>query len=929
MKRERAGRILIIDADPEARYTLSESVRSFGHDPVEASDCKAALDALAQHPFDAIILSIVESDLEKGELIPGVRQGSPQAGIIVITDTGCNKAETLALHQGADYCLGRPIAVNQLREILDRSLDHRRALQSLEEGRARYERLVMRAPIGVFEIELASGTLSFVNDYLLNIGGYRKEDLIGHPPHKFVARGDRERFTDHLRKRMEGAICADTKSALYTFYKKYGEMSLARVESRLIETPDGPLIEGTLRDVTSERRLAELQRTVAKRGESILSAGRIDDILQSVLDAITEQSGFRRAVVSLYDLSVADPFQGAIHKILSSGLSPAEVETLRSKKGLTPEERKLAFADRFRLGPAYYIPHDQVPWSPDLGLPGTTTVEGWHVDDFLFLPLRGESGIIGHLSVDDPVDRAAPTLESIISVAALANFAALAVERTYKLNELRKQKERLHGLFKFSRQLSQVQEIGSLCSLAAERLQRDMNYDLCAIWLKDGADLSLEGIAAQESVNEQEVPERGIRMPLSGDGLARWVIEHQEPTIVPDVRKDGRYKRWITLTRSEVDVPILGRKGTLGSISAESRKLGAFGKQDLEIITSLANQLSVATSNLNRREALAQINFLGQKLTEALTLDQLTADLISFLTKYFDRQHVAILFHREDELVIRGSNNPNPETGPTTGDRFGLDEGIIGWVAHHRCYALVDDIQGDPRYAEVFPGTRSELAVPITISGQLLGVLNVESEQVKFFDEEDRRFLEAIAAEGAIAIANLTAQEELRQQAVRDPLTQLYNRHYFNEVILFEIERADRYDHPVSLMMIDIDGFRAVNNHLGHLKGDEILCAVARIIEESVRTSDRVIRYGGDEFLILMPETNGDSERVDTRLKEAIERLSRKLPLNGLSIGLSIGTCTRLPHDPRTLEEILEEADQRMYADKRATHADQADDYDY
>ncbi len=929
MKRERAARILIIGTDSEACYPLSESVRSFGHDPVEASGNEAALDALAQHPFDAIVLSIGESDLEKGKLIPGLRQASPQAGIIVITDMGYSKAETLTLHQGANYCLGKPIDVDQLREILDRSIDHCRALQSLEEELVRYKRLVTRAPIGVFEIKLASSTLSFVNGYLLDLGGYRKEDLIGHPPEEFVAREDRERFTDHLRKRMEGSIDADTKGTLYTFYKKYGETILARVESRLIETPDGPFIEGTLRDVTSERRLTELQRTVAKLGESILSAGRIDNILQSVLDAITKQSGFRRAVVSLYDLSVADPFQGAIHKILSSGLSPAEVETLRSKEGLTPEERKLAFADRFRLGPAHYIPHDQVPWSPDLGLAGTTTVDGWHADDFLFLPLRGESGIIGHLSVDDPIDRAAPTLESIVSVAALANFAALAVERIYKLNELHKQKERLHGLFKFSRQLSQVQEIGFLCSLAAERLQRDMDYDLCAIWLKDGADLSLEGIAAQESVNEQEVPKKGTRMPLSGDGLARWVIEHGEPTIVPDVRKDERYKKWITLTRSEVDVPIPGRNGTLGSISAESRKLGAFGKQDLEILTSLANQLSVAISNLKRREALAQINSLGQKLTEALTLDQLTANLISFLAEHFNRQHVAILLYREKELVIRGSNNPNPEAGPTTGDRFGLDEGTVGWVARHQCYALVDDVQADPRYAEVFPGIRSELVVPIMISRQLLGVLDVESEQVKFFDEEDRRFLEAIAVEGAIAISNLTAQEQLRQQAVRDPLTQLYNRHYFNEVIRFEIERADRYDHPLSLMMIDIDGFRAVNNHLGHLKGDEILCAVAKIIEESVRVSDRVIRYGGDEFLILMPETNGDSERVHTRLKGAIDRLSRELPLNGLSIGLSIGTSTRLPHDPRMLEEILEEADQRMYADKRVTHADQADDYDH
>jgi diguanylate cyclase (GGDEF)-like protein len=208
-------------------------------------------------------------------------------------------------------------------------------------------------------------------------------------------------------------------------------------------------------------------------------------------------------------------------------------------------------------------------------------------------------------------------------------------------------------------------------------------------------------------------------------------------------------------------------------------------------------------------------------------------------------------------------------------------------------------------------------------------VLNIESPQTGFFDEEDRRLLEAVADETVIALSNLVAQEQLRQQAVRDPLTQLYNRHYFNEVIRFELERADRYNRPLSLMMLDVDGFRAVNNRLGHLKGDEVLHAVAQIIGRSVRAADRVIRYGGDEFLILMPETDGPPAQVLQRLKEQIARLSHDLDLEGLSIGLSIGYCTRRPHDDRPLEEILEEADRRMYADKRATHADRSDDYQY
>ena len=132
-------------------------------------------------------------------------------------------------------------------------------------------------------------------------------------------------------------------------------------------------------------------------------------------------------------------------------------------------------------------------------------------------------------------------------------------------------------------------------------------------------------------------------------------------------------------------------------------------------------------------------------------------------------------------------------------------------------------------------------------------------------------------------------------------------------------------------MMVDVDGFRAVNNTMGHLQGDMVLQNVARMLEKNVREADSVIRYGGDEFLILMPETDGQgvAQFVADRLRHEIGSVLEGTGAAelGLSLGLSIGIYSRLPRESKTLEEILEEVDQRMYADKRAKSDHQSDDY--
>jgi len=523
-------------------------------------------------------------------------------------------------------------------------------------------------------------------------------------------------------------------------------------------------------------------------------------------------------------------------------------------------------------------------------------------------------------------------VESIEPVAFLANFAALAVERVFKLARTQRHAAQLHGLAALGTELAKATSERALCDIAAKRVQQNLESDASGIYLLDGVRLVHEAVAARNGFPQTEIPDEGTRVTAAGPGINRWVLLHGEAAVIADVEQDPRYNGTRETIRSYIAVPISGRKGSIGVIYAACQRAAAFGDQDLEVLTAVANHLATALASLRRRTALDRIFAFGQQLAAASTISQTITSTLDFLVEQFDFQLSAILLLNEDgSLHTEGVGGAYGRRVVGESNRTTAHSGIVEWVKRNSQSVLVPDVSKDDRYDEAFHGTSSELAVPLLFNGQLLGVISIESPQVGFFDNEDRRLIEVVANQLATALSNISSQEDLRQQAIRDPLTGLFNRHYFNSIIASEISRSDRYKRPLSLMMIDIDGFGVVNNKVGHLQGDEVLRNVARMIEQNVRDSDRAIRYGGDEFLILMPETNkeGDSQLVSTRLREEIQSVLEGTSAENLdlTLGLSIGTYCRQPGDSTPLEEILEEVDLRMYADKRARKEDHADDY--
>lgn len=920
MTKENVTRLLLICDDPARvdalRASLETSAYSMQAHPVSG-------EITAEPPPDLVLFVVQGSDDGDLELLGEWVTLHPDIDVLALIEGDSAPVGARAVAAGALTWVPLSIGSDDLRGVIDRAAARCRHTTQLAAGHRRYRDLLESAPIGVFE--LRDGRVSYVNEHLLQRLGYDRDELIGARPEKLDLAIPQE------RSRMRGAIeerhrgIEPSAPNVYHLATKAGETYVAEVRSRVVETPDGPIMEGTIRDITLETRLTQLHRVVIELGEVILGESDIDRILQLVLDTITEYSGFRRAVLSLYDLSIPVPFEGEVYTTLTSGLTPEERDALLAQPPIPVNERKQVFSDRYRLGPAYYIPHDDTPWTVERGISGSVSVEGWHVDDFLFIPLRGTAGIIGSISVDDPVDRSAPTIASIEPVAALANFAALAVERMFKMRQLQKQKEQLHGLSEFGAQLARVSDVHTLCELAVQRVHQDMDYGVCSICIADGMTLVQEAVAAKDVFPPDEIPQKGARAPIDGPGITRWAFRSAQSVIVPNVLEDERYDGSRKAIRSFMAVPITGRKGTIGVIDVASERLAAFDERDMEVVSTLAGQISTAISALARRDSLMRIYSFGQRLATASTPDQAITSTLDFLAEQFDFELSAILLTREDDsLSVAGLRGPYHDGGIEIDATLPTSSGIIGWVAKNRRPLLVPNVKDDSRYFEAFSGTRSELAVPVLFSGNLLGVINVESQQPEFFDDEDCQLLEVVASHLAIALSNLASQDILREQAIRDPLTGLFNRHYFNSIIASELSRADRYDQPLSLMMIDIDGFRAVNNEFGHLKGDEVLCEIARMLERSVRGADRVIRYGGDEFLVLMPETNGrgDVGVVAERLRARIKEIPDQTGIKGCTIDLSIGVYTREPHEERSLEAILEEVDRRMYVEKRAKHVD-------
>ena len=215
-----------------------------------------------------------------------------------------------------------------------------------------------------------------------------------------------------------------------------------------------------------------------------------------------------------------------------------------------------------------------------------------------------------------------------------------------------------------------------------------------------------------------------------------------------------------------------------------------------------------------------------------------------------------------------------------------------------------------------FPDS-SYFCIPLTAQGEVIGVLTIDG--MRAIDPLERRLGIAASEQLALSLANIRLQDTLRTQSVRDPLTGLFNRRYLEVSYERELLRATRRSLPLSVLMLDIDHFKRFNDSHGHDAGDALLAQFAEVLKRSIRNEDFACRYGGEEFTVVLHETDEDAarERAES-IRIATSEMSvahRHVQLEHVTV--SIGYAV-FPRDGRTADELLRRADAALYAAKRS-----------
>lgn len=418
-----------------------------------------------------------------------------------------------------------------------------------------------------------------------------------------------------------------------------------------------------------------------------------------------------------------------------------------------------------------------------------------------------------------------------------------------------------------------------------------------------------------------EVVDADVRLPF-GQGITGAAAKKKRPVYVPDVSKDPRYVPFAPGTKSELAIPLMVRDEVVGVLDCESDQLDFFDPGTIDLLTLFSTQASIALENARlysleqkRRAQLEAINAIARQTTAVLDRDQLLDKVCSLILQSFHVDHVAVALRDGDSLVVC-AHEGRLTANLAVGDRVPLGHGICCRALETGKPVLVNDVSTEPDYVPGFAETKAEMCLPLISFGESLGVLALESATANAFDPMDMQPLESVADICATAIKNATFVETVKQQAYVDGLTGVFNRRLFEVRLLEEMERAQRYDSALSLIMVDIDHFKKLNDEFGHLLGDEVLKQVSALFGQQLRKADVVCRYGGEEFVIVVPETTGENAMgVADKLRRAVE--THLFPGVPRPVTVSLGVA-EYPQQGKTRDEIVKAADSALYASKQA-----------
>jgi len=482
-------------------------------------------------------------------------------------------------------------------------------------------------------------------------------------------------------------------------------------------------------------------------------------------------------------------------------------------------------------------------------------------------------------------------------------------------------------------QLTRLTSVAEVSAALCSHTQRVVAFDNARVYVLREDGRTLEPVAFRPHAPEYQGESVTDLRVTVGEGITGWVAATGHQLNIPDAAADPR----------AIDIPgsrdLAEESMLLSPLRSEGRVIGVvvlsrlglrrFSDDELRLLGVLADQAAVAIENarlLAERDrhvaelaALLDISQAGGRAADEAELADLLADKLRraagmdvCLISRWDEQSGAL-------LPIGTSGRPG----------HGLERDMSVDRAARQVLLSDAPMRIDPSHEELEPAEAARLAalggeaallLPLSVGGRVLGLVEFISARAgRHFHDGETAWLRTMANQAAAALENASLVRQLRDAAETDPVTGVYSHRHLQDRIRQETARASRSGSPMSVLMVDLDDFKRVNDEFGHQAGDRVLRAIAGALRAAVRGSDVVARYGGDEFVVLMPDTPAaEANRVARRAGDAVAGLAHPMADGSeVRISCSVGLALH-PRDGSTARELLRTADASMYTQKRA-----------